>query len=432
MLSRQFLSWADTASAGERADAARDLARAFLYADLDRIELGEMERAMTALLDDPSPLVRRTLAEALAGAAHAPHHMVSALASDQAAIAAIVLARSPILTDAELIDAAAVSETAGQCAIAGRPGLSAAVAGALAEVGGVEAVLVLCRNPDAVLADISVRRILERFGLDGDVRESLRARPDLGSALRHDLVVATAEALRRFVTERRWMAPERARRVAGEASERATMALSDQDDAVEGDLGLLRFVGHLRRTGHLTPALVLRAIFSGQMALFETALAELSGQALSRVAGLVRHPDGLAFAALIRAAGLPDGLLPCIRVALSVQPPRTAEGPARLRRDIVGEVLVRCGIESSAVPGLNALLRRFEAEAVRDESRATPLPHRSAPAERPMAARMPRRIEPGFAGPLGMSPLDLEPASVTVADMPSLDLPVPAELAQAA
>ena len=137
MLSRQFLSWADTASAGERADAARDLARAFLYAEIDRIEQGEMERAMTALLDDPSPLVRRTLAEALAGAAHAPHHMISALASDQAGIAAIVLARSPILTESELVDAAAVSESAGQCAIAGRPGLSAAVAGALAEVGSL-------------------------------------------------------------------------------------------------------------------------------------------------------------------------------------------------------------------------------------------------------------------------------------------------------
>lgn len=406
MLSRQSLSWADTASAGERADAARDLARAYLYADIDRIEQGEMERAMTALLDDPSPLVRRTLAEALAGAAHAPHHMVSALASDHSAIAAIVLARSPILTDSELIDAAAVSEAAGQCAIAGRPGLSAAVAGALAEVGDFDAVLVLCRNHDAVLADISVRRILERFGRDGDIRESLGGRPDLCAALRHDLVVATAEALRRFVTERRWMAPERARRVTGEASERASVSLSEQNDAVEGDLGRLRFVGHLRRSGHLTPALVLRALFSGQMALFETALAELSGQALSRVAGLVRHPDGLAFAALVRATGLPDGLLPCIRVALSVQPPRMSQRTARLRREIVGEVLVRCNVESSAVPGLNALLRRFEAEAVRGESRAAPLSHRSAPAERPRAAPAPLRIEPVFAEPLDLAAFD--------------------------
>ncbi len=102
MLSRQFLSWAERAPAGERAEAAGNLARACLYAELDAIERGEMERAMTCLLDDPSPLVRRALAEALAGAADAPHHLVAALANDQADIAALVLARSPRLTDAEL------------------------------------------------------------------------------------------------------------------------------------------------------------------------------------------------------------------------------------------------------------------------------------------------------------------------------------------
>ena len=84
---------------------------------------------MTCLLDDASPLVRRALAEALAGAAEAPHHLVSALVNDQADIAALVLARSPRLSDAELIDAAALGEAPAQCAIAARPGLSAAVAG---------------------------------------------------------------------------------------------------------------------------------------------------------------------------------------------------------------------------------------------------------------------------------------------------------------
>jgi C-terminal binding protein len=59
MLSLQFLSWAERAPAGERAEAAGNLARACLYAELDPIERGEMERAMTCLLDDASPLVRR-------------------------------------------------------------------------------------------------------------------------------------------------------------------------------------------------------------------------------------------------------------------------------------------------------------------------------------------------------------------------------------
>ncbi len=390
MLSRQFLSWAEHASAGERAEAAGNLARASLYAELDPIERGEMERAMTCLLDDPSPLVRRALAEALAGAADAPHHLVSALANDQADIAALVLARSPRLTDAELIDAAALGEAPAQCAIAARPGLSAAVAGALAEVGTVEAVLVLCRNPTAALVDVSVSRILERFGRDGAVRSALGARPDLGVALRHDLVAATADALRDYVTDRGWMAPERARRVAADETDRAALRLAGSDAGAERHLGHLRFAASLRRAGRLTPALVIRALLSGQVALFEAALAELSGQRLNRVSGLVRRPDGLAFAALVRSAGLSDGLLPILRAALDARRPAEDEGPALLRRDVVARVLARCGADRDAsVAGLTALLRRFESEAAREECR-----HADA-RSRPGAVAE-RRIEPHF------------------------------------
>ncbi|WP_165359383.1 DUF2336 domain-containing protein [Lichenibacterium minor] len=386
MLSRQFLSWAEHASAGERAEAAGNLARACLYAELDPIERGEMERTMTCLLDDASPLVRRALAEALAGAADAPHHLVSALANDQADIAALVLARSPRLDDAELIDAAALGESPAQCAIAARPGLSAAVAGALAEVGTVEAVLVLCRNHAAALADISSRRILERFGRDGEVRETLGARPDLGAALRHELVVATADALRDFVTACGWVAPARARRVAADETDRAALRLAGQDT---DDRDRLRFAAYLRGAGRLTPALVIRALLSGQVELFEAALAELSGQKLNRVSGLVRRHQGLAFAALVRSAGFSDDLLPVLRTALDARPPAGAQPPAMLRRDVVGRVLARCGLEGdTTVAGLTALLRRFESEAARDECRRGGEGERAAPAE--------RRVEPRF------------------------------------
>ncbi len=409
MLSRQFLSWAERAPAGERAEAAGNLARACLYAEIGEAERGEMERAMTCLLDDPSPLVRRALAEALAGAADAPHHLVAALANDQADIAALVLARSPRLTDAELVDAAALGEGPAQCAIAARPGLSAAVAGALAEVGTLDAVLVLCRNAAAALADVSIRRMLERFGRDGELREALGARPDLGPALRLDLVAATAEALRDFATGCGWMAPERARRVAAEEVDRAAVVIAGRDAG--SDLGRLRFAGALRRAGRLTPALVIRALLSGDLGLFEACLSDLSGQPLSRVSGLVRRQDGLAFAALVRSAGLPDGLLPVLRTALAARARAEAPpAPVLLRRDVVARVLAGCGLDADrSVAGLTALLRRLESEAARADSRGAEAARREgshadvSPAARPTArpgvrpaASPDRRVEPRF------------------------------------
>ena len=69
-----------------------------------------MEERYFSLLDDASPIVRKSIAEALASAVDAPHAIVLALANDQSAISSIVLGRSPVLPDAELIDCAAVAD----------------------------------------------------------------------------------------------------------------------------------------------------------------------------------------------------------------------------------------------------------------------------------------------------------------------------------
>ncbi len=91
MIVRNFLQWVRTAPASERAEATSALARAYLYSDLSADDLAAAEGAMLMLLDDPSPLVRRALADALAADQSAPPAIVIALAADQPQIAAPVL-----------------------------------------------------------------------------------------------------------------------------------------------------------------------------------------------------------------------------------------------------------------------------------------------------------------------------------------------------
>ena len=105
---RRFLAFAQCAGPEKRAAAASALARAYLYSDLAQAMRTEAELAMTALLDDPSPLVRRAIAEALGSAGDAPRPLILALASDQSDVAAAVLSRSPALTDADLVDCVAM------------------------------------------------------------------------------------------------------------------------------------------------------------------------------------------------------------------------------------------------------------------------------------------------------------------------------------
>jgi len=148
MIVRRFLQWAPTAMPSQRAEAAGALARAYLYADLSHDERREAELALTGLLDDSSPLVRRALADSFASATEAPHHIVLSLADDQSDISCVVLRRSPLLSDTDLIDCAAIGDTIAQSAIALRPRVSAAVAAAVAEVGAREALISLAIIPE--------------------------------------------------------------------------------------------------------------------------------------------------------------------------------------------------------------------------------------------------------------------------------------------
>ena len=368
MIVEKFLSWSLEATPTQRADGASALARAYLYAPLDPSARGDAERALTQLLDDHSPLVRRAIAEAFASALDAPQHIVLALADDQSDVSAIVLARSPVLSDAALIDCAAVGDAFAQSAIAVRPGLSAGVAAAIAEVGAREALVSLAVNTSADLPDCAALRMLDRFGADGELREALLARPDLSAGVRCRLMEATAAALAKFAVACRWLSDERAGRLVRDGRERAHVIIAAQADGdAAGEL-----VAHLRTSGQLTSALLLRSLLCGRTSLFAAALSQLAGVPGGRVAALLRDWRSSAFAALYRRAGLPLSLLPGFRAVLdALQAGPVPSAGTDLSRALIDGVLARCEAANAAgaLDKLLVVLRRLHVEAVRDAAR---------------------------------------------------------------
>src|SRR6202161_3095219 len=182
MIVRQFISWIKTAPAGERAEATRALARAWLISDLSEGDRTAAEGALLMLLDDPSPLVRRAMAEAFSRSQEAPAAIVQALALDQPSVALPILEHSPLLIDADLVDIAATGDGETQCAIARRIDLPASVCAAIAEVGTASAALELIENPYAELPPFSWDRIVERHGHLAAIRESMLVLEDLPAA----------------------------------------------------------------------------------------------------------------------------------------------------------------------------------------------------------------------------------------------------------
>ena len=75
-------------------------------------------------------------------------------------------------------------------------------------------------------------------------------------------------------------------------------------------------VQHLRQSGQLTAGMILRALLSGNVVLFEEALAELSDVPIDRVTGYIHDRNISGFGALYRKAGLPDQAYPAFREAI--------------------------------------------------------------------------------------------------------------------
>ena len=300
MVVSHFLKWIYTAKVSERAAAASALARAYINADLPFEDRCAAEAALTLLLDDASSKVRLALAETLSMSPHAPPQIISVLASDQPEVAGMVLARSPLLTDADLIDRVACGQKATQKLIADRPSISMALSAAIAEIGEPEACAILLANSGAEIASLSFRRMAERHGHLPLVREALISDARLPADCRHMLLVKLGETLKGSPLVLALMGAARAERVTRDACVKASVTLIEgtrQDEHAA-------LIEHLRLRGDLTASFVIRTIAHGKVDFFGSALVALSQQSEQRVRALLAGGHDVALQALFRSAGL--------------------------------------------------------------------------------------------------------------------------------
>jgi uncharacterized protein (DUF2336 family) len=367
----EFLQWMEAAPAGKRADAAAALARSYLLEDTGEDSRNAAEAALTVLLDDRAPEVRLAIAGALGASDRAPRHIIIALAADLTEIAEAVVGRSPLFADAELVDMVAAMPTPLQVAIAGRPAVSNAVAAAVAEVGDEAACAVLLANAGATIARISLHRIAERFGQDEEIRNALLVRPNLPPEVHQLLVHMVTEALGQLALVKAWMPEESVKAVTRDACDRATIAIAAETETID----LAALVEHLRVTGQLTTALLLRAVCAGNIAFFETALAVLSGVPEKRVTSLVRSGRAWGLRAVYTKAKLPPLAFEAFSAALDTWRRLAADGEItdryRFTVQMVEAVLARySGISDGEMNELATMVRRFAADQARDAARS--------------------------------------------------------------
>ncbi|MDA4847748.1 DUF2336 domain-containing protein [Hoeflea poritis] len=318
------------------------------------------EAAMALLLDDPSPMVRQSMAEALSGSEKAPRSVICSLARDQIDVAGVVVCCSPVLREQDLVDLAADGRPGIQSAIANRADLSPAVCAALAEVAGRHPIAEMLDNLSARIAKVTLRRITERFGDHAELRARLLERGDLPCDVRHALIMKVGDALTQSAFVAGIIGQSRAERIMDDACQSATLQLAG---SITGD-EIPALVEHLRLAGRLTPAFLMHTLCIGNIEFFAAAIGSVSGVSDDRVRSILVDGRRNAIVALYTSGGL-DSTVAEVFVSATLlwrQATRVDTSPSALR---ITESLVdqHAGAgEGGAVSDLLMLVERMNLE----------------------------------------------------------------------
>ncbi len=264
---------------------------------------------------DAAVRVREALVENLCYSERIPRKAALDLAGDVESVAVPLLSASPIFSDQELVQLISDATRPKQLAIAGRSHVGEAVADALVEAGSKDVVSELVKNPGAELSEEAMNAVVDRFGGDGDVSGWLALRGDVSPAIAERLVVMVSDHLRERLIESGRVREADAVRLVDHSRETVTV---DYAQSVERKAHIEELVSQLHRFGRLTPSVILRAVCSGQILFFESALANLAGLDHAKAWMLIHDKGDLGLRAIFKEAGLSEShFLPC-RIAVDV------------------------------------------------------------------------------------------------------------------
>ncbi|WP_279483034.1 DUF2336 domain-containing protein [Aureimonas sp. SK2] len=363
MLAQQFVYWCETASAAERCAAVAMLADAVVNRKFLPSDLREAEAALMVAAEDPSPRVRRAIADGVASAGNAPRQLVRLLSRDIDDVAVPVIVLSPLLTVEDLCDLVRAGRPAVSLAVAKRLQLPATVAAEIVAGGDAVACLELARNQTAELEGAALCHLVEEAAQASDLRFALLQRGDLPAGLRHALLSCLGDALCRSALVANIVGPTRAERLRQDVHEQATASLIDSVKADE----LSAFVEQLRGTSQLNAAVLVRAVCMGRIDLFAASMARLTGLSDERVRSVIADAREPAFMALASAAGLPKTVVPLLLSAVRVW--KDMAGDDRFdHADVASSVMERVVIafrkdaDGAEADELSRLLHRMSCE----------------------------------------------------------------------
>jgi uncharacterized protein (DUF2336 family) len=269
-------------------------------------DLTPRERALVTdilreLLRDSARDVRRALAERLAGEATAPRDLVIALANDEAPVARPVLARSPVLTDGDLVAVVRSHDSQHQRAVAVRPALSIAVTDALVDVGDHDVISVLLGNHGASLGDSAMARLVERSRTVEVWQGLLLERPEMQRDLALRMYAWVTASLRQQILAVYNINPRELDDYLSDTIDGLTRPSSRNQGVTEE---MTARAQNMARRGEITPAALVEVLRRGDVVLFCVLLGQIIHTPPEDVRSMIDEPGGRALAVACRVAGI--------------------------------------------------------------------------------------------------------------------------------
>ena len=286
------------------------------------------------LVRDTEKAVRQALADELAMAADAPHDVIIALAKQESDIALPVLKYSSVLTEEDLIQMVeSTQEVARWVAIAQREQVTARLTNSLLGTGNKSVISEVVKNDGAVLAEAGLNQAWKIIEGSEELMQVMVNRGGLPLSIAEKLFYAVSEELKRhLVREYKFNSPSLQKAVCNVREWQMLGIMPAQNDLdPRDDAHLDNLVQDLHDTGRLSYSLLMRALCTGNVQLFEAGIAKMAGLPRVNVRILLMDRGPLGFEAIYKAAQMPEGFMDALETLLRLSFEETEYG--RVRRE---------------------------------------------------------------------------------------------------
>ncbi len=329
-------------SSQTRVDITDKIAGAYGTSSLHERELKVAEQIFRLLLQDTEVRVRASLAQHIKSSKVIPRDIVMVLARDVEQVSLPVLEYSEVLTENDLLELVeSTKQLSRHLAVSRRREVSQLVTGALLRAGNDQVTATLVGNNGADISEQELAIIIDRNRDNEGMMEALGGRPRLPMATIEKLVSVVSGTLAEQLKERhKAVFSEVIVEETENTREKETLQLARN---VEDDGEMDRLVAQMHTNDRLSPSMILSSLCQGNFAFFEASLARLSNIPIANARTLLNDQGDLGFRGLYNKSGLPETMLPAVRLLLRVVRELAAQGEkpgkARYANRVVERIL---------------------------------------------------------------------------------------------